>query len=280
MRLRHLSALAASISLAACSPESEPTPEPNNTIAQATAIAANAAVDATMDGSYDLDYYRFTVPAGGAFVGLETFDASGVGCQGIDPYLELVEADGTPYGWAIASDDDSGPEYCSRIVSWLAEGTYYAVVSHAGFSAPVFPYTLVVSASQPPAGASESELNGTIGTADGPFSGDALVSGAISTSSAYSIAYDNDYFAVANPTGVPQTVYLETFQDAVGSCAVDTTLYLYDAFGAQLAYNDEGGVGSCSAITFTLPPNTTYYARVTNYWSYASFSYLLAIVFL
>lgn len=119
----------------------------------------------------------------------------------------------------------------------------------------------------------EAEPNGTIQTANGPFSGDTLVAGAISTTGDY------DYFALANGTATPQLVYVETFEDGVGSCPnADSTLYLYDAAGAYLTNNDDGGVGWCSLLSYQIPPYTTYYVRVGGFGG-DTLPYLLAIDF-
>ncbi|MCA9558265.1 MAG: DVUA0089 family protein, partial [Myxococcales bacterium] len=41
--------------------------------------------------------------------------------------------------------------------------------------------------------------------------------------------------------------------DGAGGCPGDTRLWIFDAEGAQVAFNDDGGVGTCSLIDTDLP---------------------------
>ncbi len=275
MHLRHLCIVfAAAVALAACSSESDPAPppydgEPNDSLALATPITAGAPFGAAIASYVDVDYYRFAVPAGGGHVRVQTFDASGSACDTIDTYTELYSAGGTQ----LAQDDDSGPGYCGDLYVWEPEGTYYAAI-WGGYAPEAFPYTVLVTVTSVGPGSAEVEPNGSIGTATGPFTGDALVSGSISTSGEY------DYYAISNSTASARTVYLETFTGALRSCSWDTTVALYNGSGTQLAYNDDSGVNACSLLSYSIPAYTTYYARVGSYYYGDTFSYLLEVDFL
>lgn len=276
MRLRHLSAVVILAALAACSDsDSDPTPppggEPNDTPGQATPIGVGAPVGAVISTYADVDFYRFGVPAGGAFVHVQTFDGSGVTCSSVDTYTELFSGGGGLLQW----DDDSGPSLCDEIVTWLPEGTYFVAVSHGGAAAPAFAYALLVTLTAGTgADSAEAEPNGSVAAANGPYVADALVSGSIAPTG------DSDYFAITNTSASSRTVYLETFEGAVGYCPnADSTLAVYDDGGWQLTSNDDGGILTCSYLSYTIPAYTTYYVRVAGY-SGDTFSYLLEIDFL
>ena len=145
-------------------------------------------------------------------------------------------------------------ETCSFTVP--ASGTVYVLVTAvSGTTGAVFTINQGPPPPPPPP-PSESEPNGTIGTADGPIGGDATLTGGI-------IAYDVDYFAVTNPGAVSVTVAMRIYMGSVGSCtgSGDPTLTLYTSGGSQLAYNDDS-LGLCSSLTYTIPAGTTYYLKV------------------
>ena len=59
------------------------------------------------------------------------------------------------------------------------------------------------------------------------------------------------------------TITVETFgSDGVGTCDLDTVLYLRDRDGNELAMDDDGGPGTCSSITYDLPATGAYPATV------------------
>lgn len=275
MHLRNLClVLAAAIALAACSSggDSDPGPpydgEPNDSPALATPIPVGTPFLASIASLADVDYYSFTVPAGGAHVHVETLDSSGAGCYLIDTFVELYSSVGTLLDW----DDNGGPDNCSDLYLWEPQGTYYVAVM-GGYSPPAFPYVVRITVSPPGPTAPEVEPNGSIGTATGPFTGDAVLTGAISVAGEY------DYYAISNATASPRTVFLETFTGALGSCSWDTTLGLYTGSGALLTSNDDGGVNTCSLASYVIPPYTTYYALVKSYYSSDTFSYLMEVDF-
>lgn len=92
--------------------------------------------------------------------------------------------------------------------------------------------------------------------ANGPFDDDVTIHGAIEPFG------DDDVFAVTNRGVVRVTVSAET----VGTtCAViDTELRLRDGSGALLAFDDDGGAGGCSRLTFELDPGATRYVVLTD----------------
>ena len=85
------------------------------------------------------------MPAGGATVRFQTFDASGTACDpangGVDPIIEVF--DGTQV--SLGYDDDGGlPPYCEDLTVALPEGTNYVLVS--GWNPTPFVYTLKLTA--------------------------------------------------------------------------------------------------------------------------------------
>jgi len=150
MRLRPtaLAALTTAALLAACGGSSEPAApgvEPNDAAAQASPIPLPAAVAASIATASDLDWYAFTVPAGGASVRFETFDATGAACDpsglNVDPYLAVYGADGSTL---LGGDDDGGQApYCEDVTVVLPAGPAYVMVG--GIPPVPFNYTLKLS---------------------------------------------------------------------------------------------------------------------------------------
>lgn len=150
MRTR-LAALLAAATLAACGgdgaePPPSPAGEPNETAAQATPLTVGTAVTGTIASEADLDFYVFTVPAGGASVRFQTFDAGGTLCdptnEGVDPYLDIFDGAVTH----VAHGDDVGAGagvWCEDLTVSLAAGTNY--VSVGGFPPVPFTYVLKVT---------------------------------------------------------------------------------------------------------------------------------------
>lgn len=146
-----------------------------------------------------------------------------------------------------------------------AAGSVYILVSAAAStSGSVFTIGL-----GPP---SESEPNGTIATANGPYSSDVTISGSITTT-------EYDYFAVSNIGLTAASVSMETFTGSVGSCAYDTVLELYSAAGSLLISDDDSGVGLCSLLTYSIPASTTVYIRVRSFSGGSIPGYLLQLNF-
>jgi major membrane immunogen (membrane-anchored lipoprotein) len=117
--------------------------EPNNTIAQATQITPGTATLGTISADADVDVHKFTVPAGGATVHVQTFDQGGVNC---DPANETVDTKIVVYdgaGTKVTESDDSGLVWCEDFDVTLSEGTNYVEVG--GWQPIPFVYTLKVS---------------------------------------------------------------------------------------------------------------------------------------
>ena len=116
----------------------------------------------------------------------------------------------------------------------------------------------------------ETEQNNFINSADGPFTADTWIRAPLDTT------VDRDYFALRNATAAPVTVHLETFVGGIGLCrGGGTDLYVEAADGTVLAFNDNASNDSwCSALDYTIPADTTVYARVANDYVEAITEYL------
>jgi len=144
-----LAALTLTALLGACGGSSEPPPpssaEPNDTAAQASPLPLPATVAAGIATASDVDWYAFTVPAGGASVRFQTFDSTGAACDpaglNVDPFLAVYGGDGTTL---LGGDDDGGlAPYCEDLTVALPAGTAYVMVG--GIPPVPFDYTLKLS---------------------------------------------------------------------------------------------------------------------------------------
>lgn len=96
--------------------------------------------------------------------------------------------------------------------------------------------------------------------ADSFFCGDVLISAGLT------VAGDDDVYAVTNTTAAPLAVAFETGAPTLGVCAsADTQIRVRNAAGLELGFDDDGAVGNCSLLNFTIPPYTTVYAHVIDY---------------
>ena len=173
----------------------------------------------------------------------------------------------------------SATQLCSHISYAPTPGTYFVRVNANGATA-TFGYVLAVRAETIPAATAETEPNddGTpsigngmdsfegndfaIATAGGPFSADALITGALMPTG------DEDVFAISNTGADPAEVYLETFNGGFGACTsgLDTQIRIRDASGAVLAFSDDAGMNRfCTFLPYVIPAGTTVYAHVIDF---------------
>lgn len=131
-----------------------------------------------------------------------------------------------------------------------------ALAEKPALEKPVTPYT-------PNGRAAEVEPNDDAATANVLTAGDDM-SGAIEP------AGEADFFAITVTAG--SAVDFETLAGTIG----DTKLYLYDVDGTtQLAYDDDGGAGYYSLISYDFTADGTYYVKVVGYGASYSGSYIL-----
>ena len=154
MRLRplRLPALALAALLSACGggsdapagPAHSAEAEPNGTTAQANPVSLAEVVTGTITTVDDLDYFKFTVPAGGASVRFQTFDSTGKTCDptgmSVDPMLAVYDSAGV---LLTGADDNGLAPFCENLSVSLPAGAAYVMV--AGNPPFPFAYTLQVS---------------------------------------------------------------------------------------------------------------------------------------
>ena len=152
-----------------------------------------------------------------------------------------------PDGGELARDDDGG----DGLNSWLefqapAAGAYY--VEARGFT-------------EDAAGRYAINLvGGEIG--DSMEGADSLQPNGDARTSFIGAAGDADWFAVELIEGRPYRFYVDGLDpDAL----VDPLLVLYDATGAEVARDDDGGHGLNSYLYFASPTGGPYFAAVTSY---------------
>jgi len=86
---------------------------------------------------------------------------------------------------------------------------------------------------------------------------------------------DEDWVSFAVTAGVTYTV--ETGEGSPAE-SIDTVLYLYDSDGTtQLDYDDDGGEGFYSLISYTADVDKTVYARIKEYHSDVTGAYALSV---
>lgn len=260
--------------------------EPNSTIADAddhAPITGSIQIEGSITNvSDELDVWRLDLAADST-VRLETFSA-GHDCVGLfDSTLRLYDAAGAQ----LLTDDDRGIAFCSALVAPLAAGTYYLSLEEYQMDGSLPAYVLEVQV-QSDEGA-ETEPNDTRGTADTNLevSTDAHVAGDHP-------ADDLDYFAITVPSGqglrleVVEATYDDGGAFACTDAALDPDLTVFNAAGAELAYDDKDGRGDCPlldgtganpldpALRNTTGVDRTYYVRVDGNANNDVFAYRLA----
>ena len=114
----------------------------------------------------------------------------------------------------------------------------------------------------PPPPSASDEPNDSIGTATAVTlsSGAATMSGTIGDG-AYTTA-DVDIYSVNLAAGAVLTVDIDA---ATLGSSLDSYVRVFDASGAQVAFNDDSGGSYDSLVTFTAPSSETYFIGVSSY---------------
>lgn len=188
--------------------------------------------------------------------GLTPSSSTSLNLTGVDGDVSLYVYSDATFTTLLCSSANVGAtagEGCTFTVP--GSGTVYIQVgAAAGTTGALF-----TIAQGPPPPIPETEPNGSIATANGPFSADVTISAGITS-------YDYDYYAISNTGTTSASVTIRTYTGSIGFCtgSGDTFLELYDSTSYRWAYSDDA-FGLCSSITYTIPAGTTYYARVRSY---------------
>ena len=187
----------------------------------------------------DVDFFTFTVVDGGVYVFSAMGEMGGTSLSLYDAMKNCLEGN---YDGSVGN--------LTQLSAFLAAGTYYLKVSGDNPSYTVnyslgCEYNMVIG--------DITEPNDTFETAFdlGSVTGDMTLNGLSLT------AGDIDCFTF---TIIDKGEYIFTTMGTEG----DTLLYLYDAAGTELMFNDDGGTGYFSRIS-TLLEAGTYYLKVLGY---------------
>lgn len=227
--------------------------EPNDSPSQANATACGRHVEGIVNYAGDLDWYSFTMTAAGR---VQLVVGTARDSVLTDTVMELHVNNATLD--LIAVNDDEDRSWMSVISAWLPVGNYVVMVR--GYGNDTGPYSLDVQCD--PNGAPDvrvaeaAEPNGPLGVGTPT----AIALGGLGEGTL--TAGDADWwsFVVTAPT----VVRIETGRGLTGSTSNDTILYLRDATGNQLEYDDDDAPGAWSLITATLQPGA-YFADVQGY---------------
>ena len=202
----------------------------------ATAVEVGEPAEGALGHLQDLDYFMFEAEAGRFYeidVTLGTLS---------DSTLTLYDADGAE----LAYNDDYADSLASRLV-WTAPdaGDYFVAV--AGYDSGSYTLTITVT-----------DL--TDDHADSPDGATAVEVGE-PVEGALEYGEDVDYFVLEAEEGRSYEI------DVTLGTLSDSTLRLYDADGAELAYNDDYADSLASRLTWEAPDSGTYHLAVAGYTS-------------
>ncbi len=204
-------------------------------------VAVGGAATGEIEAPNDTDWFAVTLVGGqGYAIDLEGAPTG----QGTlpDPLLRLYDADGTE----IAADDDGGTGFNSRLIyTPEADGTFY--VGAGAFAGATGTYTVRVTEFVPPPDdhPASAETEGSI-EVGGVVTGELEMQG------------DSDWFRVELPGGQQYAIDLEGAATTMGTLS-DPMLVLYDADGAEIDRNDDGGEGLNSRLIVSAETDTTYF---------------------
>lgn len=241
--------------------------------------APNDVIYGELEASDDYDYYETYLTADGVYDIALNGEDSGSGTL-YDPVVVVYDADGN----SVASNDDGGDGHDSLIAGFTpdSDGNYYILARSFGASYSGT-YELVISGEggeDTTDGGDDSPDGGDDGDdyADDQYDGTAPIGSVAVNGSAngdLEEGGDRDTFAIDLTEGY--TYSFDLLGTASGGDNLgDPYLRLYDQYGDQVAYNDDGGSGLDSLIEdFVADYSGTYYLQAGAFGDYGSGSYTL-----
>jgi len=195
-------------------------------------------VQANLTSPADVDYYVFSAQTGAQYV-IETFDLA----EANDTHLEVYGGDGAEL---LARNDDGDQETGASLLAFipLVSGDYLVCVR--AYCQESGAYSLRVTGSPATTGPWSHTPPLIV---DGPV---------VRRTLTYPLV--EDWFSFETSPGI--RYFLET-SDLVEGC--DTTLTLYSAGLAALAYDDDGGGELCSLLAWMPDTAGQYYVKVAAY---------------
>lgn len=192
-------------------------------------VVGGQASSGNIETADDTDWFAVTLVAGTAY--RFTLDGQTLA----DPQLRLY----SPAGALLAADDDSGPG-AGALLGFVAAsgGTHY--LAARGFGSGTGSYRLTAS------------------TAQDDYAGNAATTGRVTPDGAAATgtlesAGDTDWFAITLAPGQGYRFKLD------GNGLADPRLQLYNASGAQVAGDDDGGDGLNAQLDFIATSGGSYY---------------------
>jgi G:T-mismatch repair DNA endonuclease (very short patch repair protein) len=216
--------------------------EDNDIWATATGIPLGSA---QIHKHCDTDWFTFQAGAGATYR-IETYNLTG----GADTLIDLYE------GSALEASDDNSGVGLGSLVTWTASSDgwpHVGVTEYAGDYQEGEGYTILVDCIENCPCADDSwEHDDTVLTAMDytPYLGSSL----------FHYHCDVDWNKFTPSTGA--TYRIETFGLGGGA---DTVLHLFGSGSSLLAWDDDGGAGSASLITWTASTDPTLYVKVSEY---------------
>jgi hypothetical protein len=205
---------------------------------------ARAALGRDIAGSIeyqgDVDWYRLSVRTGQRYrIALTGAGESGLG----DPYLRIVTAEGEELG----GNDDAGDGTLNSLAEFVPQRSGVVYIEARGFGdAYEGAYTLRIDAERAPTDA----ISGASNTR-GRIAAGGAVDGVIDFTG------DLDWYRIRLEAGRNYRIRLNS---AEGEGALpDPYLHLYDASGAEIAADDDGGGFPNAYLEFNAPTSGTYY---------------------
>ena len=202
-------------------------------------LAVGAALAGTIDSGGDTDWFAITLTAGQAYEFDLLGSPTGDGTLG-DPELRLLKTDGTVQ---VATDNDGGVGLNAAIgYTATASGTYFLSAQGHGGATGSYVIAAVVADDYgaTPSGAGAIGVGGS-------------VAGTIDSGS------DLDWFAVSLTAGITYRFDLRGSPTSDGTLGNPELRLLGSDGAAQVAADDDGGVGANASLGYTPGSSGTYY---------------------
>lgn len=203
-------------------------------------VAVGGSVTGNLEVLGDSDWFAADLVAGTRYIVSLSGRDGGAGTL-LDPLLQMRDSAGN----LLREDDDSGVGSGSEL-SFVATATgryYFAASGYDG----AYTGTYQLSLTTPP----PDDYAGSTAT-----TGQLAVGGTVS--GRLEVAADQDWFAIDLVAGKTYSFTLSGL-DGGGGSLDDPWLRLLDANGTRLAFDDDGGTGTDSLLTFTATVSGRYY---------------------
>lgn len=207
-----------------------------NTAPTATPAPVPSSTAGDINYGNDVDYFSVIATGGASYTFSTTLGTN------TDTTLTLYDTNGNTQ---LAFDDDGGPGLAS-LINWTAPatGTYFLAVRSFS-SSGTGTYTLATSVV-------DDHGNSAIDASS--------VAVPSSTPGNIEVINDLDFFSFAAVSGIEYTIATTLLTNT------DTTLTLYGTDGTtSLAFDDDGGPGLASLITWTAPASGTYFVQARSF---------------